>query len=418
MSKLPLSLLIAMRFSRGRQRSGLVSLISVISTLGIALGVAVLIISLSAMNGFERELNDRILSVVPHATIEPIEQPYHSWQKDMKDLSDSKHIVGTAPYILFTSLLEQGTKLKAVQIRGIDLQQERKISNLVNYIDPVVWQRFSAGNQQIILGKGVAEHLGVNAGDWLTVLIPMEQNNLEKLMQPKRIRLQVIGIFDMVGELGASFAIVPLADAQHYLSMGDSVTGISIKFDDVYHANQLIVEEGNQYYHGPEAGVSTWIQNFGHMYRDIQLVRTIMYIAMVLVIGVACFNIVSTLVMAVKDKSSDIAVLRTQGAKDKLIRTIFVWYGLITGTTGCILGVIIGVIASLNLTNIIRVIESLSNYHFLQADIYFVDYLPSELHLTDVFVVLITALILSLLASCYPAQRACRINPAQMLSGQ
>ena len=421
MSKLPLSLLIALRFSRGRQRSSLVSLISIISTLGIALGVAVLIISLSAMNGFERELSNRILSVVPHATITPDEQPYLTWKKDIEDLSTSPHIVGAAPYILFTSLLEQGTKLKAVQIRGIDPQQEQKISQLNHYIDAEVWQRFSVNHQQIILGKGVAEHLGVKAGDWLTILIPTNpdnQDDLEKLVQPKRIRLQVIGIFDMVGELGASFAIVPLADAQDYLSMGDSVTGISVKFDDVYQANTLIIQEGKQYYHGPEATISTWIQNFGHMYRDIQLVRTIMYIAMVLVIGVACFNIVSTLVMAVKDKSSDIAVLRTQGAKDSLLRTIFIWYGLLTGTLGSVLGVIIGIIASLNLTDIIRLIESISHYHFLQADIYFVDYLPSELHMTDVIIVLITALFLSLLASGYPAQRACRINPAQILSGQ
>mgnify|MGYP000127666409 FL=1 len=198
--------------------------------------------------------------------------------------------------------------------------------------------------------------------------------------------------------------------------MGSSVTGIAIKVKDVFNANTLVRSAGevtNSYVY-----IKSWIGKYGYMYRDIQMIRAIMYLAMVLVIGVACFNIVSTLVMAVKDKSSDIAVLRTLGAKDGLIRAIFVWYGLLAGLLGSVIGAVIGVVASLQLTAIIRVIEKIIGHQFLSGDIYFIDFLPSELHVLDVVYVLVTALVLSLLASWYPARRASNIDPARVLSGQ
>lgn len=237
-----------------------------------------------------------------------------------------------------------------------------------------------------------------------------------KLLQPKRIRLHVTGILQLSGQLDHSLALVPLADAQQYLDMGDSVTGIALKMNDVFAANKLVRDAGevtNAYIY-----IKSWIGKYGYMYRDIQMIRAIMYLAMVLVIGVACFNIVSTLVMAVKDKSADIAVLRTLGAKDGFIRAIFIWYGLLAGLLGSLSGVVIGVIASLQLTNIIRGIEKLVGHSFLSGDIYFIDFLPSELHWLDVLIVLATAIVLSLLASWYPARRASRIDPARVLSGQ
>ncbi|VTN08150.1 Lipoprotein-releasing system transmembrane protein lolE [Raoultella terrigena] len=210
--------------------------------------------------------------------------------------------------------------------------------------------------------------------------------------------------------------MIPMPDAQQYLDMGSSVTGIAIKVTDVFHANTLVRDAGevtNSYVY-----IKSWIGTYGYMYRDIQMIRAIMYLAMVLVIGVACFNIVSTLVMAVKDKSSDIAVLRTLGAKDGLIRAIFVWYGLLAGSVGSLIGVAIGVVCALKLTSIINGLESLIGHKFLSGDIYFIDFLPSELHWLDVIYVLVTALLLSLLASWYPARRASRIDPARVLSGQ
>ncbi|CCJ83937.1 lipoprotein-releasing ABC transporter permease subunit LolE [Cronobacter dublinensis] len=410
-----LSLLIGLRFSRGRRRSGMVSLISVISTVGIALGVAVLIVGLSAMNGFERELNNRILAVVPHGEIEPVDQPWRGWQQAVTRIEKVDGIVAAAPYVNFTGLVESGANLRAIQVKGVDPAQEQRLSALPRYVQNNAWQSFQAGKQQIIIGKGVADALKVKQGDWLSIMIPNSDDD-HKLLQPKRVRLQVAGILQLSGQLDHSFAMVPLADAQGYLNLGDSVTGIALKVKDVFNANQLVRDAGqvtDAYVY-----IKSWINTYGYMYRDIQMIRAIMYLAMVLVIGVACFNIVSTLVMAVKDKSSDIAVLRTLGAKDGLIRAIFVWYGLLAGLLGSVSGVVVGVLASWQLTAIIHVIEKLIGHHFLSGDIYFIDFLPSELHALDVVYVLVTALVLSLLASWYPARRASRIDPARVLSGQ
>ncbi len=411
----PLSLLIGLRFSRGRRRGGMVSLISVISTVGIALGVAVLIVGLSAMNGFERELSNRILAVVPHGEIEPVNQPFNQWQAILQRVEKVKGIDAAAPYVSFTGLVESGTSLRAIQVKGVDPVQETQLSALPHFVLDNAWSRFHAGEQQIILGKGVADALKVKAGDWISIMIPNSDGD-NKLLQPKRIRLNVVGILQLSGQLDHSYAMVPMADAQQYLDMGDSVTGIAIKVHDVFNASKLVRDAGevtNTYVY-----IKSWMGTYGYMYRDIQMIRAIMYLAMVLVIGVACFNIVSTLVMAVKDKSSDIAVLRTLGAKDGLIRAVFVWYGLLAGLVGSLSGVVVGVLASWQLTAIIRGIEALIGHHFLSGDIYFIDFLPSELHWLDVLFVLITALVLSLLASWYPARRASRIDPARVLSGQ
>lgn len=412
---MPLSLLIGLRFSRGRRRGGMVSLISVISTIGIALGVAVLIVGLSAMNGFERELNNRILAVVPHGEIEAVDQAWTNWQEALDNVQKVPGIAAAAPYINFTGLVESGANLRAIQVKGVNPQQEQRLSALPSFVQGDAWRNFKAGEQQIIIGKGVADALKVKQGDWVSIMIP-NSNPEHKLMQPKRVRLHIAGILQLSGQLDHSFAMIPLADAQQYLDMGSSVSGIALKMTDVFNANKLVRDAGevtNSYVY-----IKSWIGTYGYMYRDIQMIRAIMYLAMVLVIGVACFNIVSTLVMAVKDKSGDIAVLRTLGAKDGLIRAIFVWYGLLAGLFGSLCGVIIGVVVSLQLTPIIERIEKLIGHQFLSSDIYFIDFLPSELHWLDVFYVLVTALLLSLLASWYPARRASNIDPARVLSGQ
>lgn len=413
--KMPLSLQIALRFSRGQRRGGMVSLISVISTTGIALGVAVLIIGLSAMNGFERELNNRILAVVPHGEIEPVDPPFADWQGVLKRIEKVPGILAAAPYLNFTGLVERDDKLQAIQVKGVDPALEMRLSALPRYVQDNAWSHFQAGQQQIIVGKGVADTLKVKLGDWLTVMIPNSDPQM-KLLQPKRIRLQVSGIMTLNGQLDHSFAMVPLADAQRYLQRGEDVGGIAIKVHDVFNANKLVrdADEVTNAY----VKIRSWIGTYGYMYRDIQMIRAIMYLAMVLVIGVACFNIVSTLVMAVKDKSADIAILRTLGAKDGLTRAIFIWYGLLAGLTGSVIGAAVGVLMALNLTTLVKGLERVLGHQLLSGDIYFIDFLPTELHWVDVTSALATALLLSLLASWYPARRASRIDPARVLSGQ
>lgn len=415
MTPLPLSLLIGLRFSRSRRRGGMVSLISVISIIGIALGVAVLIIGFSAMNGFERELKNRILAVVSHGEMEPVNPPFTGWQNMLPKIKKVPGIVAAVPYVYFTGLLESGSRLRAIKIKGVDPQQEQLLSTLPTFVAGNAWANLKAGEQKIILGKGVAQALGMKIGDWVTIMIPNSDQQIKPL-QPKRIRLHVSGILQLNGQLDHNLALIPLADAQQYLDMGDDVSGIAIKVDDVFGASKLVCNAGkvtNTYIY-----IRDWIGTYGYMYRDIQVIRTIVYLAMVLVIGVSCFNIVSTLVMAVKEKSSDIAVLRTLGASDRLIRAIFIWYGLLTGLLGCMIGVVIGIATTLKLSAIMRGIESLTGHHFLSGDIYFIDFLPSELHIIDVLLVLFTTVALSLLASFYPARCASRIEPARALSGQ
>ncbi|MEI9698660.1 lipoprotein-releasing ABC transporter permease subunit LolE [Moellerella wisconsensis] len=415
MARLPLSLLTAIRFSRGRRRAGMVSLVSIISTLGIVLGVAVLIIGLSAMNGFERELKNRVLAVVPHGQIYAANLPYQNWDYAYKAIEETPGVAGVSPYIGFTGLLERGVNLKAIQIMGVSLENEAQVSSLPNFVLDNAWQRFQPGKQQIILGSGVANALNVHVGDWVTIMIPNTDASL-KIQQPKRIRVQVEGVFKLSGLLDHQLALIPLQDAQKYLDYGEGISGFEIKATDVFNAEQIVYDAGMRTMH--HVVIKSWIGDYGYMYNDIQMVRSIMYLAMILVIGVACFNIVSTLVMAVKDKSTDIAVLRTLGAKDRQIRAIFLWYGLLSGLVGSLIGALLGCIISLNLTTIINGLEFMIGHPVLSGDVYFIDFMPSELNAMDVVYVLCTTVLLSLLASWYPARRATKLDPARILSGQ
>ena len=408
---------ISWRYQRGKQKNPLVALIAKVSAIGIALGVAVLIIGLSAMNGFERELNQRILAVVPHAEIlsapNGTEPTIHHWQNLEKRLQQNAQIKGISPFVSFTALVENGSKLKVVQVKGIEKQAEDRVSSLGNFVQEQGWDKFGKEGG-LVLGSGIARELDVKAGDWVTLLIS-QQNGDEQLAQPTRERVQVTAILRLDGQLDYSYALLPLAQAQEFLTYKpDQITGVELKLDDPFSVKNLDLSMLNDY---PQMlYIQNWIGKFGYMYRDIQLIRTVMYIAMVLVIGVACFNIVSTLIMAVKDKQGDIAIMRTLGANNAFIKRIFIWYGLQAGMKGCLIGIVLGIILALNLTTFIQGIEWVIGKKLLSGDVYFVDFLPSELHWFDVLIVLVAALALSLIASLYPASRAAKLQPAQVLS--
>ena len=408
---------ISWRYQRGKQKNPLVALIAKFSAIGIALGVAVLIVGLSAMNGFERELNQRILAVVPHAEIlsapNAMEPTIHHWQNLEKRLQQNAQIKGISPFVSFTALVENGSKLKVVQVKGIEKQAEERVSSLGNFVQEQGWDKFGKEGG-LVLGSGIARELDVKAGDWVTLLIS-QQNGDEQLAQPTRERVQVTAILRLDGQLDYSYALLPLAQAQEFLTYKpDQITGVELKLDDPFSVKNLDLSMLNDY---PQMlYIQNWIGKFGYMYRDIQLIRTVMYIAMVLVIGVACFNIVSTLIMAVKDKQGDIAIMRTLGANNTFIKRIFIWYGLQAGMKGCLIGIVLGIILALNLTTFIQGIEWVIGKKLLSGDVYFVDFLPSELHWLDVLMVLVAALALSLIASLYPASRAAKLQPAQVLS--
>lgn len=408
---------ISWRYQRGKQKNPLVALIAKFSAIGIALGVAVLIVGLSAMNGFERELNQRILAVVPHIEIFSAPQAkdptIHHWQNLEKRLQQNPQIKGISPFVSFTALVENGSKLKVVQVKGVEKQAEDKVSSIGNFVQEQGWNKFEKEGG-LVLGSGIAKELDVKVGDWVTLLIS-QQNGDEQFAQPTREPVQVTAILRLDGQLDYSYALLPLAQAQTFLTyQPDQITGVKLKLDDPFSVRNLDLSMLNDY---PQMlYMQNWISKFGYMYRDIQLIRTVMYIAMVLVIGVACFNIVSTLIMAVKDKQGDIAIMRTLGANNAFIKRIFIWYGLQAGMKGCLIGIVLGIILALNLTTFIQGIEWVIGKKLLSGDVYFVDFLPSELHWSDVLMVLIAALALSLIASLYPASRAAKLQPAQVLS--
>ena len=409
---------ISWRYQRSKHKNRLVSLISFFSSMGIALGVAVLIIGLSAMNGFERELNQRILSVVPHAEISSVSGqnnvPIDHWQHLAAKLKQNPQIIGVSPFVSFTALVENGAKLKVVQIKGVETALQDQVSSLGRFVLNQGWQNF-AQNGGLVLGSGIARELDVQEGDWVSLLIS-QQKGTENLTQPLRERIQVTGILRLDGQLDHSYALIPLAQAQQLMDyQAEQVSGVELKTTDPFNIQTLDYSMLQDY---PQMlYLQNWISKFGYMYRDIQLIRTVMYIAMVLVIGVACFNIVSTLIMAVKDKAGDIAIMRTLGANNGFIKRIFIWYGLQAGMKGCLIGIVLGVILALNLTALIQGLEGLIGRKLLSDGIYFVDFLPTELHWQDVLLVLLSALILSLFASLYPANRAAKLQPAQVLSG-
>ncbi len=409
---------ISWRYQRSKHKNHLVSLISFFSSMGIALGVAVLIIGLSAMNGFERELNQRILAVVPHAEISSASgqsnAPIDHWQHLAAKLKQNLQIIGVSPFVSFTALVENGAKLKVVQIKGVETALQDQVSSLGRFVLNQGWQNF-AQNGGLVLGSGIARELDVQEGDWVSLLIS-QQKGTENLTQPLRERIQVTGILRLDGQLDHSYALMPLAQAQQLMDyQAEQVSGVELKTADPFNIQTLDYSMLQDY---PQMlYLQNWISKFGYMYRDIQLIRTVMYIAMVLVIGVACFNIVSTLIMAVKDKAGDIAIMRTLGANNGFIKRIFIWYGLQAGMKGCLIGIVLGVILALNLTALIQGLESVIDRKLLSDGIYFVDFLPTELHWQDVLLVLLSALILSLFASLYPANRAAKLQPAQVLSG-
>ena len=408
---------ISWRYQRGKQKNPLVALISKFSAIGIALGVAVLIVGLSAMNGFERELNSRILAVVPHTeiTVNPHdnEATLNHWQKLEERLKTNKKITALSPFVSFSALVENGNKLKVVQVKGVDKQAEDQVSSLGKFVEGDGWQKF-AEEGGLVLGSGIAKALDVKAGDWVSLLIS-QPNGEDQMAQPNRERVQVTAILRLDGQLDHSYALLALPQAQELMGYReDQITGVELKVDDPFKVQEMDYSILNDY---PQLlYIQNWVAKFGYMYRDIQLIRTVMYIAMVLVIGVACFNIVSTLIMAVKDKQGDIAIMRTLGANNGFIKQIFIWYGLLAGMKGCLIGIVLGVVLALNLTPIIQGIEALLGKKLLSDGIYFVDFLPSELHWFDVVLVLVAALVLSLLASLYPASRAAKLQPAQVLS--
>jgi lipoprotein-releasing system permease protein len=416
----PLSIFLGWRYVRSRHGNGFSAFISASSTIGIALGVTVLIVVLSAMNGFERELSQKLLSIIPHVELVSVNEPIKGWKKRIDKLQTESSVIAAAPVIKMTGMLQHGLKLKAVEVRGVDAQLEKQVSSIDDYIIAGKWQALitsKLNENTIIIGSGVATKLSVALGDKIQLLLPPPEasNDVKQVFSaPITRQVEVVGIFKFGGTVDETLAYIPMALASNVMGYEENETqSIRLKITDVFSAPKIARQVAYNFDH--YVYINNWTRTQGHLFNDIQLVRMVMFIVLVLVIGVASFNIVSTLIMAVNEKQGDIAILKTMGASSSTIMFAFIAQGLVNGVLGSLLGALCGVYLALNLTGIISALEQFLGITFLSGDVYFINYLPSVLQPNDVYVTVITALIMSLLATLYPAWRATKIEPAQVL---
>ena len=413
-----LAMRIGWRFYLARQSNRFINFISFASTAGIALGVAVLIIALSAMNGFEKELEDRLLGVVSHGELAGVNEPIQDWPGIIADANKVPGIVAAAPFVRMQGLIQKPGGFQGLTVLGIDGELEGKVSNIRDFMSEQSWNSLQDENKNnIVLGKGLADSLDVGVGQSISLYMPNNSKQAQnKIAAAKSQRFVVSGIFELGGELDTTTAYVPMAYAANLLKLGQGVSGIRIKASNVFQAPMLIRDLGfsqQQYVY-----ITDWTRTQGHLYQDIQLVRMVMYLVLALVIAVACFNIVSTLVMAVRDKQSEIAILLTMGMKKSAVMLIFIVQGALNGLLGCVIGTVLGVTVALNLSDIAAGIESLLGIQLLSADVYFIDFLPSQLVANDVVVVVSLAFVMSLIATLYPAWKASQTPPASALAGR
>lgn len=408
----PLSLLLANRFMAGRSSSRMIAFISRSSTIGIAVGIAAIILVLSAMNGFERALKEKLLGVIPHGEISSMSEPLQNWQGFRQQLLKAPSVEGVSPVISLSGMISRGDELRAVKLKGIDPVLQESVSAYRHYLHPDISQTLSG--RQLILGAGIAKELGVQLGDTVNVLIPPQRGS-KPLSAPKAYPFEVASIFKFGGQLDHLSAWINLSEAQNLAGIDTGVTGLELKVDDIFNAQTITYSAAVEL--PVYVYVSDWMRTNGHVYQDIQMIRTLVYLVMVLIIGVACFNIVSTLVMAVQDKRSEIAILLTMGAQSRLIMASFMAQGALTGLLGVLIGAASGSLLAYWLGDLLAMVESLLGKTLLSGDVYFIDQIPSELHWQDVLLVCGVAWFTALLATLYPAWKASKLEPAQELGG-
>jgi lipoprotein-releasing system permease protein len=421
-----LSLFLGLRYVRSRNGNGFSSFISASSTIGIALGVMVLIVVLSAMNGFERALAQHLLSVIPHGELIAVNEPIEKWQDKIAKIQEHPQIIAAAPVIKLTGMMQHGSELKAVAVRGVDVKLEQQVSAIADYMIAGRWQKLVDNDQSknsaigVVIGSGLAKKLQLKLGDSLQLLlssavIKNENNQVSsKFPVPVKHQVNVVGIFKFGGTIDDGSVYISLAHAEKMANLQTGqVQGIRLKVANVFQAPEVVRDVG--YNFDGVVAFYDWTRTQGHIFNDIQLVRLVMFIVLVLVIAVASFNIVSTLIMAVNERKGDIAILKTMGAGAPVIMATFMFQGIVNGVVGCVVGMVLGIVIALNLTDMIVAIETLFNVSVLSGGVYFIDFIPTNLRQADVIVTVVTALFMSVLATLYPAWQATKVEPAQVL---
>ena len=408
----PLSVAIGLRYLRAKRRNHFISFISLISMAGIAVGVAILITVISVMNGFEKELRERILGMVSHATVSTWDRPFEDWRELIENARQNPEVIGAAPFVEQQKLLN-GREVSGALVRGIDPALEPSVSDLDQQMISGSLGALDNQRWQVVLGLELAARLGVGPGDPVTIFAPELRATAAGVL-PQVRRFTVVGIFEAgVHEFDSSLAIVHWKDAQALFRTGEGVTGVRLEFTDLFRARSIALELADSlpgFYR-----VQDWTQQNANWFRAVQMEKTMMFIILSLIIVVATFNIISTLVMLVTDKQADIAILKTMGLSPGRVMQVFVVQGMSIGVIGTLLGTAGGIVLALNVESIVAGIEQMLNTEFLSADIYYISDLPSDLKWGDVARFSGLALVLSLLSTLYPAWRAGRTRPAEAL---
>lgn len=410
----PVAIFIGLRYTRAKRRNHFISFISLMSMLGIALGVLVLITVLSVMNGFDSEIKKRVFSMVPAVTVSSITNAITNWQEAEKIIQKSPKVTAIAPYVSGEVMLTNSGLVSPVMLLGVQPSDEKNISQLANKMIAGNLSDLVPGSYNLILGEELADRLNAVVGDKITVITPQVSLSAAGVI-PRFKRFRVSGIFYAGSGFGfdSSFAFIHLADAQKLFLMGTTISGIHVNIQNVYAASS--VSEQLAQVLGPSAHVTNWTEQFGEYFRAVNMEKTMMFFILMLIIAVAVFNLVCTLVMVVNDKEADIAILRTLGATPGMIMSIFIVQGAIVGVVGTLLGVVGGVALARNVTDVVNWIEHVFNVQFISSNIYFVNYLPSVIEWPDVWQISIFSLVLSLIATLYPAWRASRMEPVEAL---
>jgi lipoprotein-releasing system permease protein len=417
MFKLPIELEIGLRYTRSRRskgvgkRDGFLSFISGISTAGIALGVAALIVVLSVMNGFQKEVRDRMLSVLSHIEITaPDGLP--DWQSLSARIASQPHVLGVAPMVSSQGLLSRGEVMRGVAVRGVSPTEEGRVSDLPKQFVAGDIADLRPGSFGVVLGAQLANMIGVRLGDRVNVIVP-EGDLTPAGVMPRMRALNVVGVVDSGHyEYDSSLAILHWQDAAALLRLSDP-SGLRVKVDDMQRAPQIANQLASLV---PETlWVTDWSRSNRNWFAAVQTEKKMMFIILTLIIAVAAFNLVSTLVMTVNEKQADIAILRTMGASPGLIQRIFLIQGLAIGLLGSLGGVGLGLLVALNIDVIVPTIEAIFRVQFLPRDIYFISQLPSDVRINDVLTVGLMAFGLSVLATLYPSRRAAKVQPAEAL---
>ncbi len=426
------SFFVGLRYAGARQRAQLVSFISGISILGLMVGVGLLLTVLSVMNGFEKELKDRILGIIPHGAI------YHrygveDWPSLKQRLEENPSIQAAAPFVELQAMLSVGRKVKPAGLYGIDVDAESQVSVINQFVDDTVFSQLSRSTQDalargddedataqlpdnppnipgIILGKGLADSLSVSVGERITVLVP---NGEGRQSLPKYKSLKLVGVIESGTELDFALALIDLETASALSSFSGRVSGVRVKTLDLFDAPSIVYDQVRSMEYGYYG--SDWTRTHGNLFHAVQMSKNLVGLLLFLIVAIAAFNVVSTLVMVVVDKQSDIAILKTLGASRSDIMAVFMVQGCIIGALGTALGVLLGLLGSLFAQEAVAAIERLFQVSFLNAEIYPVSYLPSQIQWTDFLQVSVVSLSMSLAATVYPAWRASRVEPAEAL---